>query len=188
MSLIKPHGITGFKSMLKMSDITIGISAIILGLTFIINEKNLNTIKYLIAILASISLIVHFTELYIMGLRLFNQVNTNMFSIKVLLKLITSSILSFNNVYIAMYLFDEKSFKISETDFQKDSKYYYPKLYFGFFYFSVYTFFTQGYGDIFPDNLISRGAAIVQMVMSYIITAYIFSKVLVYSEEKKNKK
>ena len=188
MKLIKPHGITGFKSMLRMSPLTMSISAIIFGLTFLINENNIETMKYIISVLASISIVIHLVELYIMGSRLFNQVKTNMFTIAVLLKLIMSSILSFNNIYFAMYMFNQKSFKISDTDFKKGETYYYPKMYFAFFYFSVYTFFTQGYGDVYPDNLLSRSVAVTQMGLSYLITAYIFSKILVYSEDRKNKK
>ena len=175
------YGISGFETMTSLPNITFVITILITAISFITNKENEHIMKHIILALSIIGFIIHFIHLYILGLRLFRQTKTNLFGTDTIFKLILSNILSFTNIYYSLYLFDKDSFYISKNDYKDiNSKYHYPKLHFIFLYFSVYTFFTQGYGDVYPDNVKSRSLAIIQMIMTYIDTAYIFSKVMSY--------
>lgn len=86
--------------------------------------------------------------------------------------LIGISILSFATDYTCLYQFDNSSF----SGMQEYSSSYIYNLY-HFFYFSVITFSTVGYGDITPTSEIARFVVMLEIFISFFIIVFALANI-----------
>ena len=90
-----------------------------------------------------------------------------------ILFIVTNSI--FGNIYYFLYLINPKTFKGLNNFKEKNEKYFFTRKYATFFYFSFTTFFTVGYGDISPHSNLCRIISVIEFIVSFFLTTFIFS-------------
>ncbi len=182
------RSIHGFRLMKTITCLTIIPTIIIFGYLLKIdydNKKNSlkkKPNKKYIGLLIAVALIFFLLDFCILCTRLFNQKLTGEFNVFTLMLIFLSSILVFCSVYYIMHEYDNDAFMISGS-VEKEDPLYNTKTYLTYLYYSIYTLFTQGYGDIYPKKVYSRLTACLQMLISYILTAYVFSKIIANSEQ-----
>ena len=143
------------------------------------NELNIKVLAYL----ACFSIIAFSVPFIIILMRLFNQTYTGEFNVGLLFSLFLSIIFSFANVYFYLVNRNEKSFNISYKP-KKNEPFYHVRLYSTLLYYSLYTIFTQGFGDITPANVTTRLISGFHFFLSFIMTTYIFAKIIAYTDFK----
>ena len=182
------RSIHGFRLMKRISYLVIILATILVAYLLKIDYDNRRKTdkkkpnKKVLLFLIGIALVFFFTDFGILCSRLFNQKLTGEFSIFTLALIFLSSVLVFCSLYYLIHEYDEDAFMISGI-VEKDDTFYNTKMYFTYLYYSIYTLFTQGYGDIYPKKVYSRLIACLQMLISYILTAYVFSKIIANSEQ-----
>ena len=182
------QSIHGFRLMKMIIYLSIIPTVIIFGYLLKIDyDNNKNPLKKkpkkkYIGILIAVALIFFLLNFSILCTRLFNQKLTGEFNVFTLILVFLSSILVFCSVYYIIHEYDNDAFMISGS-VEKDDPLYNTKTYLTYLYYSIYTLFTQGYGDIYPKKVYSRLIACLQMLISYILTAYVFSKIIANSEQ-----
>ncbi len=182
------QSIHGFRLMKMIIYLSIIPTVIIFGYLLKIDyDNNKNYLKKkpkkkYIGILIAVALIFFLLNFSILCTRLFNQKLTGEFNVFTLILVFLSSILVFCSVYYIIHEYDNDAFMISGS-VEKDDPLYNTKTYLTYLYYSIYTLFTQGYGDIYPKKVYSRLIACLQMLISYILTAYVFSKIIANSEQ-----
>jgi|TARA_B100001113_G_scaffold190142_1_gene155757 hypothetical protein len=182
------QSIHGFRLMKMIIYLSIIPTVIIFGYLLKIDyDNNKNSLKKkpkkkYIGILIAVALIFFLLNFSILCTRLFNQKLTGEFNVFTLILVFLSSILVFCSVYYIIHEYDNDAFMISGS-VEKDDPLYNTKTYLTYLYYSIYTLFTQGYGDIYPKKVYSRLIACLQMLISYILTAYVFSKIIANSEQ-----
>jgi len=184
------RSISGFRLMRNISYLEILPSLFIILYCLYIdstkkNESGAKKFKLTyVGILTFLSVIFFFLEFFILCVRLFNQRITGEFNVLTLFAIFFSSILIFTNVYFLIHLNDEGAFFMANKP-PKNEKYFYTKTYFNCFYYSTYSLFTQGFGNIYPSKVYTKMISCLQMAISFILTSYIFSKIIANSEHVK---
>ena len=146
------------------------------------NNKNKKVInKKIISVLVTLSIVFFLLDFGILCIRLFNQKLTGEFNVLTLASIFFSSVLVFSNIYYLSHINDNNAFIVNHN-VTKSDKNYNIKTYLNYLYYSIYTLFTQGYGDIYPRKVYTRLLSCLQMLISYILTAYVFSKIIANSE------
>jgi len=84
------------------------------------------------------------------------------------------------------YIVDPEGYSVANAP-KPEEEFYYTKTYFTFLYYSNYTLFTQGFGDVYPKKVVTRLSSCVQMIIAFVFTAYIFGKVIANSESRSDK-
>ena len=143
------------------------------------NKRQIN--KKIVGGLTILSVLCFIFNFGILCIRLFNQKLTGEFDIFTLFSIFFSSVLIFANMYYLIHINDKDGFMIN-FDVEKSDIYFNSKSYLNYLYYSIYTLFTQGYGDIYPRKVYTRLLSCLQMLISYILTAYVFSKIIANSE------
>lgn len=143
------------------------------------NKKVIN--KKIISVLVTLSIVFFCLDFGILCIRLFNQKLTGEFNVLTLVSIFFSSVLVFSNIYYLSHINDDNAFIVNHNVPSSD-KNYNIKTYLNYLYYSIYTLFTQGYGDIYPRKVYTRLLSCLQMLISYILTAYVFSKIIANSE------
>jgi hypothetical protein len=180
-NIIETSGIDGFNNMRHMATYNL-IPFIIGAILCIMLDKGYIQFKLfqkIMYILTGLAVIIYIFEMYIIMNRMFNQTKTHLFTVFTLFKLITSNFVTFAMLYFMIYLRNEESFNVPAWDNNTDP---FTTLYFNFFYFSIVTFSTTGFGGVLPKNTLSRFITMIQMIMTFILTAYIISKIISYSD------
>ena len=143
------------------------------------NKKVIN--KKIISVFVTLSVVFFCLDFGILCIRLFNQKLTGEFNVFTLVSIFVSSVLVFANIYYLFHINDKNAFVVNYNVTQSD-KNYNIKTYLNYLYYSIYTLFTQGFGDIYPRKVYTRLLSCLQMLVSYILTAYVFSKIIANSE------
>ena len=143
------------------------------------NKKVIN--KKIISVFVTLSVVFFCLDFGILCIRLFNQKLTGEFNVFTLVSIFASSVLVFANIYYLFHINDKNAFVVNYNVTQSD-KNYNIKTYLNYLYYSIYTLFTQGFGDIYPRKVYTRLLSCLQMLVSYILTAYVFSKIIANSE------
>jgi len=81
----------------------------------------------------------------------------------------------FGNIYYFLYLRYPNTFKGINNLKGTGDKYFFTRKYQTFIYFSFTTFFTVGYGDISPHSNICRMISVIEYIISFFLTTFIFS-------------
>jgi len=143
------------------------------------NKKVIN--KKIISVLVTLCIVFFCLDFGILCIRLFNQKLTGEFNVLTLVSIFISSVLVFANIYYLSHINDKNAFVVNHN-VTKSDKNYNIKTYLNYLYYSIYTLFTQGFGDIYPRKVYTRLLSCLQMLISYILTAYVFSKIIANSE------
>ena len=145
------------------------------------NKSQKTPNRKIISFLVTLSIVFFCLDFGILCIRLFNQKLTGEFNVLTLVSIFFSSVLVFSNIYYLSHINDENAFIVNHNVHSSD-KNYNIKTYLNYLYYSIYTLFTQGYGDIYPRKVYTRLLSCLQMLISYILTAYVFSKIIANSE------
>lgn len=158
-----------------------------IGLSYYCDQnKNIiykSKIKNTFIILSILSLILYIYELYISVIKIvkFKVPLKDIFII--IQKLLFYNILTFALIYFTYYIHDDNNFfgmdRIYGIDEDANMNNFFTHKLITMVYFSIHTFFSLGFGDIYPSKLGVRFVNALQMLLSYITTSYLFIKIII---------
>lgn len=90
------------------------------------------------------------------------------------------ALIFFSILYLYIYKIDPNSFKGSIGDT-------YLSQFISFLYFSVITFSTTGYGDIYPVSIVSRGVVILEIIYQFIVIILVISQFTIFQNQFKKR-
>jgi hypothetical protein len=145
----------------------------------LIYEKN---IRNTFIVLSVISFIIYIYELYYSIMSILKK-NIKLEDIFIIIqKLLFYNILTFALIYFTFYIHDDSNFfgmnKIYGIDEDTNMNNFLIHKLITMVYFSIHTFFSLGFGDIYPSKLCVRFINALQMLFSYITTSYLFIRTM----------
>ena len=101
-------------------------------------------------------------------------------------KLLFYNILTFALIYFTFYIHDDDNFfgmdRIYGINENINMNNFFIHKLITMVYFSIHTFFSLGFGDIYPSKLCVRFINVLQMLFSYITTSYLFIRTMRFVE------
>ena len=150
-------------------------------------DKNKNTIyneniKKTFVLLSLLSLVLYLYELYTSFIRIIKFKIPLKDIFVIIQKLLFYNVLTFALIYFAFYIHDDDNFfgmdRIYGIDEDANMNNFFTHKLITMVYFSIHTFFSLGFGDIYPSKLCVRFVNALQMLLSYITTSYLFIKII----------